>query len=178
MTVRRFKDLIRAYSEEYEVQCKADQSLVRMAAGLTLKAEEMQAALVRGEHVSNDESLPHPPRPEAPGAGHRTARSLHSRISGPTITNMTSPNSKMESSHDELQTGNAHSPVRLRNVKGWRALRRLTATGTNFETVASLACVEVGLQRTPILADDKSGLHGRPGDAVGSMDTSGESAGH
>src|SRR4051812_22053865 len=55
LTVRRFKDLIRAYTDEYEITTEGDQSLVRMAAALALRAEQMQAALVRGEHVDSDE---------------------------------------------------------------------------------------------------------------------------
>ena len=52
---RRFRDLIDAYQREFEVVNESDMNLVRDAAQLTLKCEEMQAAQVRGEHIASDE---------------------------------------------------------------------------------------------------------------------------
>lgn len=73
LTVRRFKDLIRAYSEEYEVVSEADTSLIRMAAGLTLKSEQLQAAMVRGEHVKEDDLI------RLTGTTHRVLSTLKRR---------------------------------------------------------------------------------------------------
>src|SRR4051812_37277951 len=76
LTIRRFKDLIRTYSDDYEITTEADQSLVRMAAALALKAEQMQAALVRGEPVDSDKlnrltgTLHRALAPAAPVADH------------------------------------------------------------------------------------------------------------
>ena len=55
LAARRFKDLVRSYSETYDVVTEADQSLVRTAASLAFKGEQMQEALVRGENVESDE---------------------------------------------------------------------------------------------------------------------------
>src|SRR3954466_9921248 len=52
---RRFKDLVDAYQREFEVTTESDMNLVRDAAGLTLKCEEMQAAQIRGENIASDE---------------------------------------------------------------------------------------------------------------------------
>jgi hypothetical protein len=55
LAARRFRDLIHSYEADFEVVTEADQSLVRTAAMLTIKGEQMQAALVRGENVESDE---------------------------------------------------------------------------------------------------------------------------
>ena len=52
---RRFRDLIRAYEEEFDVASEADKTLIRSAEFLRLKLEAMQAAQVRGENVDSDE---------------------------------------------------------------------------------------------------------------------------
>jgi hypothetical protein len=52
---RRFKDLVDAYQREFEVTTESDMNLVRDAAGLTLKCEEMQAAQIRGETIASDQ---------------------------------------------------------------------------------------------------------------------------
>jgi hypothetical protein len=41
-----------AYQREFEVVTESDMNLVRDAAGLTLKCEEMQAAQIRGENIA------------------------------------------------------------------------------------------------------------------------------
>jgi hypothetical protein len=48
-TVRRFRSLLRAYEEDFEVTTEADRVLVQQAATLTLLGERLQAQLVRGE---------------------------------------------------------------------------------------------------------------------------------
>lgn len=51
-TARRFRDLVAAYSADFEADLsEQDLSLVRMAASLTLKAEQMQADQVAGKDV-------------------------------------------------------------------------------------------------------------------------------
>jgi hypothetical protein len=53
---RRFRSLCDAFAAEYGGQLtEVDRSLIAQAAGLTLRAEHLQAAIVRGEDVSNDE---------------------------------------------------------------------------------------------------------------------------
>jgi hypothetical protein len=51
---RRFRDLVEAYTSEFEVTTKADADLIRLAAGLVMKSEELTAATVRGERVDAD----------------------------------------------------------------------------------------------------------------------------
>jgi hypothetical protein len=52
---RRFKNLLRAYEEEFCPTTEAKRSLVRTAATLTLSLEDMQAARLRGESVDAGE---------------------------------------------------------------------------------------------------------------------------
>lgn len=51
---RRFRDLVRAYEAEFVVATELDRGLIRQAAMLALKSEQLQAALVRGEAVEAD----------------------------------------------------------------------------------------------------------------------------
>ncbi|MDT2022816.1 hypothetical protein [Methylocella sp. CPCC 101449] len=52
---RRFRDLYRAYEAEIGGALnEIDRGLIRQAASLSLRAERMQAAVVRGEEVDND----------------------------------------------------------------------------------------------------------------------------
>lgn len=54
---RRFKDLIRSLSADFdgfEKLGEGDRALVRQAATLTMEAERMQAASVRGEAIDDD----------------------------------------------------------------------------------------------------------------------------
>jgi hypothetical protein len=46
--------LVRAYEQDYDITSEADRNLVRQAATLALKSEQMQAALVNGEAVDAD----------------------------------------------------------------------------------------------------------------------------
>lgn len=46
---RRFRDLMRGYEGEFEIISELDRALVRTAATLSLKIEEMEAAQLRGE---------------------------------------------------------------------------------------------------------------------------------
>jgi hypothetical protein len=53
---RRFRDICSAYEAEAGGNpTEVERDLIRQAAGLTLRAEHLQAALVRGEDISNDE---------------------------------------------------------------------------------------------------------------------------
>jgi hypothetical protein len=57
-TARRFRDICR----NYEIEAGGDiteveRDLIRQAAGLTLRAEQLQAAMVRGETVDNDQLI-------------------------------------------------------------------------------------------------------------------------
>jgi hypothetical protein len=53
---RRFRDICANYEAEAGGSItEVERDLIRQAAGLTLRAEQMQAAIVRGEPVSNDE---------------------------------------------------------------------------------------------------------------------------
>jgi hypothetical protein len=52
---RRFRDLVRAYEAEFNITSESDKTMIRTAAMLTLKAEEMQAAVVRGERAEGDD---------------------------------------------------------------------------------------------------------------------------
>lgn len=51
---RRFRDLIGAFSADLGELSEADMAMVRTAAALTLKSEQMQAALAAGEDVDSD----------------------------------------------------------------------------------------------------------------------------
>lgn len=50
---RCFRDLLEAYTEQYEIATEADKALVRNTATLTF--EEMAAAKMRGERVNGDD---------------------------------------------------------------------------------------------------------------------------
>jgi hypothetical protein len=50
---RRFRDLMHAYKDQFD-SATADRNLVRQAALLALKREQLQAAVVRGEPVGTD----------------------------------------------------------------------------------------------------------------------------
>jgi hypothetical protein len=57
---RRFRDLIDAFSRDLggmSQLSEADRSLVRQAATLTVRSEQLQAAIVRGEPVDPDELI-------------------------------------------------------------------------------------------------------------------------
>jgi hypothetical protein len=51
---RRFRDLIEAFSEGLGELSEADLAMVRTAAALTIKSEQLQAALAAGEAVDSD----------------------------------------------------------------------------------------------------------------------------
>jgi hypothetical protein len=51
---RRFRDLVQAYGQEFSVASELDRGLIRQAAMLALKSEQLQAAIVRGEDVDAD----------------------------------------------------------------------------------------------------------------------------
>jgi hypothetical protein len=54
-TARRFRDICRAYEIELGGPVsELERDLIRQAAGLTLRSEQMQARIVRGEIVDND----------------------------------------------------------------------------------------------------------------------------
>ncbi len=57
---RRFKDLIESFSRDMggiERLSEAEQTLVRQAASLTMRAEQLQSAIVRGEAIDPDELI-------------------------------------------------------------------------------------------------------------------------
>jgi hypothetical protein len=55
---RRFRDLIKAYEAEIGGELtEVERGLVKQAAALTLRAEQMQAAIVRGEPIDNDQLI-------------------------------------------------------------------------------------------------------------------------
>lgn len=57
---RRFKDLIENFSRDMggiERLSEAEQTLVRQAASLTMRGEQLQAAIVKGEPVDPDELI-------------------------------------------------------------------------------------------------------------------------
>jgi hypothetical protein len=57
-TARRFRDICRAYEVEIGgLVSEVERDLIRQAAGLTLRSEQMQAAIVRGEMVDNDQLI-------------------------------------------------------------------------------------------------------------------------
>jgi hypothetical protein len=54
-SARRFRDLVRSFESEFDGNLReADRSLIRQAATLLLKSEQMQEAVVRGEPVDSD----------------------------------------------------------------------------------------------------------------------------
>jgi hypothetical protein len=54
-SARRFRDLVRAYEAEAGgVLTEVERGLIKQAAGLTLRSEQMQSAIVRGEAIDND----------------------------------------------------------------------------------------------------------------------------
>src|SRR5436305_446958 len=55
---RRFRDICLSYEQEAGgVVSEVERDLIRQAAGLTLRAEQLQAAIVRGEEVDNDQLI-------------------------------------------------------------------------------------------------------------------------
>ncbi len=57
-TARRFRDICAAYEAEAGGNVtEVERDLIRQAAGLTLRAEQLQGAIVRGEAVDNDELI-------------------------------------------------------------------------------------------------------------------------
>jgi hypothetical protein len=59
-TARRFRDLIADYAREHggnAALSTAELGMVRQAAAITLRAEQLQAAIVRGEPVLADELI-------------------------------------------------------------------------------------------------------------------------
>jgi hypothetical protein len=57
-TARRFRDICAAYESEAGGNVtEVERDLIRQAAGLTLRAEQLQGAIVRGEAVDNDELI-------------------------------------------------------------------------------------------------------------------------
>lgn len=57
---RRFKDLIENFSRDLgglNRLSESEQSLIRQAASLTMRAEQLQAAIVKGEPVDPDELI-------------------------------------------------------------------------------------------------------------------------
>lgn len=57
---RRFKDLIESFGRDLgglHRLSEAEQSLVRQAASVTMRAEQLQAAIVKGERVDPDELI-------------------------------------------------------------------------------------------------------------------------
>jgi hypothetical protein len=55
---RRFRDICRSYEAEAGGQVsEVERDLIRQAAGLTLRAEQVQAAIVRGEDVDSDQLI-------------------------------------------------------------------------------------------------------------------------
>lgn len=54
---RRFRDLLEAYTDQFEIVTEADRALVRNAATLTFEQEEMAAAKMRGERINGDDMV-------------------------------------------------------------------------------------------------------------------------
>lgn len=55
---RRFRDICRSYELEAGGHVSdVERDLIRQAAGLTLRAEQLQAAIVRGEDIDNDQLI-------------------------------------------------------------------------------------------------------------------------
>lgn len=56
VAARRFRDICRSYELEAGGDVTAvERDLIAQAAGLVMRAEQMQAALIKGEPVNNDE---------------------------------------------------------------------------------------------------------------------------
>src|SRR5579871_3671967 len=53
-SARRFRDLVRAFEAEFEVITELDRVLIRQVAQLTLRSEQLQAAVVNGEAVDTE----------------------------------------------------------------------------------------------------------------------------
>ena len=57
-TARRFRDICRAYEKELGgISSEVERDLIKQAAGLTLRSEQMQAAIIRGEEIDNDQLI-------------------------------------------------------------------------------------------------------------------------
>jgi len=57
-SARRFRDICRSYEAEAGgTITEVERDLIRQAAGLTLRAEQLQAAIVRGEEVDSDQLI-------------------------------------------------------------------------------------------------------------------------
>jgi hypothetical protein len=59
-TARRYRDLVESFTHDLGGMAQlseADRSLVRQAATLTVRSEQLQAAIVRGEPVDPDELI-------------------------------------------------------------------------------------------------------------------------
>lgn len=54
---RRFRELVEAYSAEFETTSQIDIDLIRMAASLVITSEAMTEATVRGERVDPDATI-------------------------------------------------------------------------------------------------------------------------
>ena len=55
---RRYRDLVRAFEKDVgSPVTEADRGLIRQAAALTLRAEQMQADIVNGKEVNTDEVI-------------------------------------------------------------------------------------------------------------------------
>lgn len=52
---RRFRDLILDYEAAFEIASEFDKALIRQAAFLVIKTEDLQAKQLRGEEVASDE---------------------------------------------------------------------------------------------------------------------------
>jgi hypothetical protein len=62
-SARRFRDLVRAYETEVGgILSEVERGLIRQAAALTFKAEELQSDLVNGEPVDGDQLIRAPSR--------------------------------------------------------------------------------------------------------------------
>lgn len=57
-TARRYRDICRSYEAECGTPVsEVERDMIRQAAGLTLRAEQLQAAIVRGEAVDDDQLI-------------------------------------------------------------------------------------------------------------------------
>ena len=57
---RRYRDLVESFASDLgglKALSEAGRSLIRQAASVTIRAEQLQAAIVRGEAVDNDELI-------------------------------------------------------------------------------------------------------------------------
>jgi hypothetical protein len=105
-TARRFRDLVRAFSAEFEGELsEPDIALVRLAASLTLKAEQMQADQVAGKDVAADELI------KLAGTVRRTiasvsARAVETKPNGPTaLQDYLARRSAAQAEEDEEEDG-------------------------------------------------------------------------